>query len=102
MKKPVRPTAEAIEAAISAYDSQHDDGSDFIRIMSSNDRLEAEIYGAAEFVRDLDLPAELTAQLTPEDVRFFKVNMLCDLFFWIGWHSRGTVEEVAQRERMAK
>jgi hypothetical protein len=108
MNKPLRPTAEAIEAAFSAYDSQHeegtvhDDGLEFIKIMLSSDRLNAEIHGVADFVRELDLPADFTAQLTPEDVRFFKVNMLCDLFFWIGWHSRGAVEEADQLKRMVE
>ena len=107
MKKPLRPTAEAIEAALSAYDSQHqeeevvgDDALEFIKIMSSNDRLKAEIHGVADFVAEVDLPLELDVELTPEVVRLFKVNMLCDMFFWVGWHSRGAIEEADQLKRM--
>ena len=107
MNKPVFPTAEAIEAALSAYDSQHqegafqDDGLEFMEIMSSNDRLKAEIHGVADFVTDNDLPAELEAEFTPEVVRLCKVNLLCDMFFWVGWHSRGAIEEADQLRRMA-
>ena len=107
MDKPVRPTAEAIEAALSAYDSQHqegtafDDGLEFIKIMSSNDRLKAEIHGVADFVTEDDLSAELDAELTPEFVRLCKVNLLCDMFFWVGWHSRGAIEDADQLKRMA-
>jgi hypothetical protein len=108
MKKLLRPTAEAIEAALSAYDSGHqegtvyDDGLEFIKIMSSNDRLKAEIHGVADFVAEIDLPLELEFDLTPEFVRLFKVNMLCDMFFWVGWHCRGAIEEADQLQRMAE
>lgn len=108
MKKVVRPTAEAIEAALSAYDSQHeegavqDDGLEFIKIVSTNDRLKAEIHGVADFVTENDLSAELDAELTPEVVRLFKVNLLCDMFFWVGWHSRGAIEEADQLEKMTE
>jgi hypothetical protein len=108
MKRLLRPTAEAIEAALSAYDSQHqegtafDDGLEFIKIMSSNDRLKAEIHGVADFVAEIDLPLESEFDLTPEVVRLFKVNMLCDMFFWVGWHCRGALEEADQLKKIAE
>jgi hypothetical protein len=108
MDKPIRPTAEAIEAALSAYDSQHqegdvqDDGLEFIKIMLSNERLRAEIHGVADFVTENELSAELEAELTPEVVRLWKVNLLCDMFFWVGWHCRGAIEEADQLEKMAE
>jgi hypothetical protein len=105
MKKPVRPTAEAIEAALSAYDCRHqeqaDAGTEFIEIMSSNDRLKAEIHGAADFITEIDLP-ELEGEFTPELVRLYKVNMLCNMFFWVGWNSRGAIEEAEQLKRMVE
>jgi hypothetical protein len=61
MDEPLRPTADVIEAALSAYDTHHADGSpnedglDFIKIMTSNERLRAEIHAAAEFVGKLEL-----------------------------------------------
>jgi len=32
----------------------------------------------------------------------FQVGMLCDMFFWVGWHARGAVEEAEQLKRMAE
>jgi hypothetical protein len=108
MNEPLRPTAEAIEAALSAYDAQRPDGSmneeavTFMTIMSSNERLRAEIAGAADFVADDDLPEELKGEFTPEHLRLYKVNMLCDMFFWVGWHARGAIEEAEALKRMAE
>jgi hypothetical protein len=105
MKKPVHPTAEAIEAALSAYDCRYEEqpenGTQFIEIMSSNDRLKAEIHGAADLISEIDLP-ELEGEFTPEVVRLYKVNMLCNMFFWVGWNSRGAIEEAEQLKRMAE
>ena len=51
--------------------------------MSSNDRLRAEIHRAADFIAEIDLP-EFVAEFTPEVVRLYKVNTLCNMFFWVG------------------
>jgi len=32
----------------------------------------------------------------------FQVGMLCDMFFWVGWHARGAVEEAEQLKRLAE
>ncbi len=107
MDEPLRPTAAAIEAALSAYDAQYLEGSlnrdglDFIQIMSSDDRLKAEIHKAAEFVGELDMPEQLR-DLDPKVVRLYKVNMLCDMFFWVGWYARAAIEQAEVLKRMAE
>jgi len=104
MNEPLYPTPEAIEAALSAYDAQrpdgflNDEGKLFMEIMASNERLRAEIHRAAEFLKELDVPPEI-AEFTAENIRLYKVNMLCDMFFWVGWHARGAIED---RERLRK
>jgi hypothetical protein len=108
MDEPLRPTADAIEAALSAYDTRHDDGSpnedclEFIKLMCSNERLKHEIHAAAAFVGELDLPAELHGEFDPEVVRLYKVNMLCDMFFWVGWYARGAMEQAEELKRMTE
>jgi hypothetical protein len=44
----------------------------------------------------------LEAEFTPEVVRLYKVNMLCNMFFWVGWNSRGAIEEAGQLKRMVE
>jgi hypothetical protein len=106
MNEPLYPTAEAIEAALSDYDAQRPDGSLndegelFMEIMASNERLRAEIHRAAEFVGELDVPPEMT-EFTAEEIRLYKVNMLCDMFFWVGWHARGAIDDRERLKRMA-
>jgi len=101
MNESVRPIVEAIEAALSAYDSQRHERTldsarlEFIRIMLSNDRLKTSILSSVDFASRLDLPAELEAELL-EIVRSYKVNRLCHMFFWVGWHSRGAIAEAKQ------
>ena len=58
----------------------------------------AEIHCAAEFLQELDVHPEMS-EVTAEDIRLVKVNMLCDMFFWVGWHARGAIED---RERLRK
>jgi hypothetical protein len=29
------------------------------------------------------------------------VQLLCDMFFWVGWYARGAVDEADQLKRMA-
>jgi hypothetical protein len=106
--EPLRPTADVIEAAFSAYDAHHaygspnEDGLEFIEIMCSNERLKAEIHAAAEFVGALDLPVELHGEFDPEVIRLYKVNMLCDMFFWVGWYARGAMEQAEELRRMTE
>jgi len=103
MNKPLRPTAEAIEAALSAYQegAVYNDDFEFIKIMSSNDILKAHLHGLTHFLTEVDLPA-LEAVFPPETLRLLKVNMLCSTFFWVGWYSRGAIEEAEQLKRLAE
>ena len=107
MNEPLYPTPEAIEAALSAYDAQRPDGSLsdeaqlFMEIMVSNERLRAEIHRAAEFVGELNVPPEMT-EFTAEEIRLYKVNLLCDMFFWVGWHARGAIDDRERLKRMAE
>jgi len=103
MNKPLRPTAEAIEAALSAYQegAVYNDDFEFIKIMSSNDILKAHLHGLTDFLTQGDLP-ELEAVFPPEAVRLLKVNMLCNTFFWVGWYSRGAIEEAEQLKRLVE
>jgi hypothetical protein len=48
-------------------------------------------------ITEIDLP-ELEVEFTPEVVRL--VNMLCSMFFWVGWNSRCVIEEAEQLKRM--
>jgi hypothetical protein len=108
MNEPLQPTAEAIEAALSAFDADRstrmlsDDSQVFTRLMSSNPRLQAEIVSAIKFVTDIEVPDELKSEFTEADMLIYKVNALCDMFFWVGWHSRGAVEDADQLKRMAE
>src|SRR5215831_17760373 len=70
MNKPLRPTAEAIEAALSAYQegAVYNDDFEFIKIMSSNDILKAHLHGLTHFLTEVDLPA-LEAVFPPETLR---------------------------------
>ena len=103
MNEPLRPTAEAIEAALSAYHEEavYDDDFEFLKIMSSNDVLKAHLHGLTDFLTEVDLP-ELEAVFPPETVRLLKVNMLCSTFFWVGWYSRGAIEEAEQLKRLVE
>jgi hypothetical protein len=83
------------------HQEQAENGTEFIEIMSSNDRLKVEIHGPADFITEIDLP-ELKAEFTPEVLRLYKVNMLCNMFFWVGWNSRGAIEEAEQLKRMVE
>jgi hypothetical protein len=106
MNEPLRPTQEAIEAALSAYDADrsngmlNDESQAFIKLMCSNDRLRAEITGAVKSVTDIEVPDELKSEFTEIEMLILRVNALCDMFFWVGWHSRGAVEEAEQLKRM--
>lgn len=100
MNEPAMPTAETIEAALSAYNADHPNGiSDtgdfetFMRIMGSNKRLRAELDGALTFVTDIKVPPEMQAEFTEIDMVKFKIASLSNLFFWVGWHARGAVED---------
>ena len=103
MNEPLRPTAEAIEAALSAYQegAVYDDDFEFIKIISSNDVLKAQLHGIADFLTEIEMP-ELEAEFPPETVRLLKVNMLCNTFFWVGWYSRGAIEEAEQLKRLVE
>jgi hypothetical protein len=59
-------------------------------------------FAAADFVGELDLPAELHGEFDPEVVRLYKVNMLCDMFFWVDWYAHGAVEQAEELKRMAE
>src|ERR1051326_3901098 len=97
MYEPRRPTPESIEAALKKYDTGRTDatpadGSDsqtFINLVSKNDRLKQEIFSAIKFLIDIDKPVEITRL----NLLVFKINELCSVFFWVGWHARGAVEE---------
>jgi len=40
-------------------------------------------------------------EFTAEEIRLYKVNMLCDMFFWVGWHARGAIDDRERLKRMA-
>lgn len=106
--KELRPTAEVIEAALRAYESRHqegtpdDDSLDFIRITWRNEQLKAKLLGAVDFVTKIDLPAGVQASFSPEVIQLYKMNMLFHMFFSIGWHSRGALEQTEEVKGLAK
>jgi hypothetical protein len=109
-----RPTANAIEAALSAYQPIVDEetlefGEDttlFLNLVNQNDRLKGEMIGIAAALsvpegkdyRDWQALAK-SGHLNPTLMR--NVQLLCDMFFWVGWYARGAVDEADQLKRMA-
>ena len=113
MNKAKRPTLEAVEAALSAYKPIADettgelseDTRTFVNLMVQNERLRHELIGTAAMVgcpegsdpmdwQRLGLAGHLNANL------MHKIMMLCDMFFWVGWHARGAIDEAERLERM--
>ena len=110
-----RPTVEAIEAALSAYKPIVDDeslefGEDtktFLNLVFQNDRLRMEMIGIAAAIgapkgedptdwQALTKSGHLNAELMRD------IYLLCDMFFWIGWHARGAMEDEDQLRRMTQ
>jgi|SoiMetStandDraft_5_1073268.scaffolds.fasta_scaffold195470_1 hypothetical protein len=100
-----RPTAGAIEAALSAYRPIVDDeslefGEDtrtFMNLVFQNDRLRMEMIGIAAAIGapEGQDPSDWQAlaksgHLNAELMR--NIYLLCDMFFWVGWHARGAME----------
>ena len=113
-----KPTLAAIEAALSAYrrttsldpatDELSDDVKLFWTILQKSDELQSTVMAlAAELVSDRDLDEfdlehvqELMASGKLSDDLMFKIGMMCEQFFWIGWHARGAMDDTEALERM--
>lgn len=104
-----RPTAEAVEAALSAYELPDEetgelsqDQQTFLTIVYNNETLKREMIQSAVFISGVEVPDSMDWQALARsgilnEQLMLKVHMLCDLFFWVGWHARGAVEDA---ERM--
>ena len=111
-----RPTAESIEAAISALeppldveaDVLSDDTQTFVNLMFNNERLRLELVAVFNAIGCCPEDSDPTdwrglakaGHVNPNLMR--KVTLLCNMFFWVGWHTRGAVEEAEQRKGMAE
>jgi hypothetical protein len=114
MNEAKRPTPEAIEAALSAYEPIADESTGelsedtrtFINLMFQNDRLRLELMGIFNAIgcpegSDPNDWQKLALEGHVNPTLMQKITFLCDMFFWIGWHSRGAVEEAEQLRRLA-
>jgi hypothetical protein len=113
-----RPTLAAMEAALSAYrrtpsvdpatDGLSDDVKLFWTILQKSDELQSTVMAfAAELVSDRDLDEfdlehvqELMASGKLSDDLMFKIGVMCEQFFWFGWHARGAMDDSEALERM--
>jgi hypothetical protein len=108
-------TPEAIEAALSAYEpianeetgELSEDTQAFLDLMLNNERLRLELssvqnaIGCPEGFDPLDWQGLAKAgHVNPQLMQ--KVTMLCDMFFWVGWHARGAVDEADALNKMMK
>ena len=118
MNEPMRPTLEAIEAALSEYnrtlsvdpttDELSDDVKLFWTILEQSKELQGTLMAlAAELVSDRDPDEfdlahvqELMTSGKMNDDLMFKIGMTCEQFFWIGWHARGAAEDAEALDRM--
>ena len=110
-----RPTLESIEAALSAYEpiaddrtgEFSDDTKTFLNFVFQNERLRLEFLGIVNAVgcpEGFD-PSDWqglakAGYVNPELMQ--KVMTVMDMFFWIGWHARGAIEEADQLKRMTE
>src|SRR5437016_1371089 len=85
-----RLTAEMIEAALSAHESAiltdkdiSDETEYFLNLVGTSDRLKTEIS---------DSVALITEPESDECNRRFRIALVCDIFFWAGWHGRGAID----------
>ena len=90
-------------------DELSDDVKQFWTIMQHSEELQATVLGlaggmvtdgsAGEFdlaqIQQAAKSGKLDADL------MFKISMVCEQFFWVGWHARGAVEEAQQLEDLA-
>ena len=89
-------TVAVIEAGVSAYSSAlHDTGEisedtlSFLKLVAESDRLRAEIDRFIELMMEPE---------SDDNKREVRVGLICDLFFWTGWHARGAIEDQERLE----
>ncbi len=91
MANPVdKLTAEVIEAAFSAHGTALAEAADinkdselFITLVCSREQLRTEIDDSLKFLVEAESLGDARERLL----------LLCDIFFWIGWHARGAIED---------
>ena len=105
-----RPTEEAIEAALSAYEAQKTTGK-----LSEDTRTLTDLIWQNERLRKFHIspnailcpkgsdPNDWQKLLAKENagLLFVRVLMACDMFFWVGWHARGAVEDADALRKIA-
>lgn len=111
MDEPIRPTKEAIEAAISAYKTPivlTEEMDTFQELLKTSGAFNGTAYGscaavlstAQEIYQEVD-PEEIAAFIAAQDPaavsRFLHAVMQ---FFWIGWHARGAQEDARRLAKM--
>lgn len=110
--EPKKPTLAAIEAALSEYnntpavdpttDELSEDAKQFWTILQQSEELQGTLIGLAGGLASEDIPAgefdfshvqELAESGKLNAEFMFKISMVCEQFFWVGWHARGAIED---------
>ena len=106
MDKPINPTPEAIEAAISAAcrmietEGAPEDFTSWKDLFLSNEYLKSALLGFAVGAATDDPQQQEELSNSPEaDELLHRIYVFAILFFKVGWEARGAIEDAQQLQK---